>query len=69
MKRTFRQRVFEIAFGNNAHKRDFSEDEVIAKLLEFSETSFKFEETSDEIREQILEEEGQNQEDMRNDQD
>ena len=69
MKRTFRQRVYEIAFGNNAHKRNFSEDEVIAKLLEYSETSFKFEEASDDLRESILEEEGQHQEDMRDDMD
>jgi len=69
MKRTFRQRVYEIAFGNNAHNRDFSEDEVIAKLLEYSETSFKIEEIPDEIRDSILEEEGQHEQDMRDDMD
>ena len=36
--------VFEIAFGDEAHEKDYSSTEVIAKLREMSENSWKYEE-------------------------
>jgi len=35
----FIEQVFEIAFGDNAINRDFTYDEVIEKLKEFSDNS------------------------------
>jgi hypothetical protein len=44
----FIERVFEIAFGDNAINRDFSKEEVLAKLLEHSDNALKWEEQEDE---------------------
>ena len=43
-KDEFIDEVFEIAFGDNAINRDYSYDEVIDRLLEFSNHALKWEE-------------------------
>ena len=42
-KDKFIEEVFEIAFGDNAINRDYSYDEVIDQLLEFSDLALKYE--------------------------
>ena len=44
-KDKFIEEVFEIAFGDNAMNKDYSYDEVIDQLLEFSEHALKYEES------------------------
>ena len=39
MNSTFQEKIYEIAFGEDAINRGFSEDEVIAKIREFSDKS------------------------------
>ena len=39
-EKEFIEEVFEIAFGDNAINRDFSHEEVAARLREFSDESF-----------------------------
>jgi len=39
-EREFIEEVFEIAFGDDAINRDFSYEEVAARLREFSDKSF-----------------------------
>lgn len=41
----FIEEVFEIAFGENAINRDFSYDEVLETLTEFSDNALIFEES------------------------
>ena len=43
---TFKEEVYEIAFGDNAINREFTEKEVIDRLKEFSELAWKYEECS-----------------------
>jgi len=43
-KDKFVEEVFEIAFGDNAINRNYSYDEVIDQLLEFSNHALKYEE-------------------------
>ncbi len=33
----FKEEIFEIAFGDNAINKDYTEEEVIAKIREFSD--------------------------------
>ena len=43
-KDEFIEEVFEIAFGDNAINKDYSYNEVIDQLLEFSDHALKYEE-------------------------
>jgi len=43
----FIEKVFEIAFGSDAIKKDYSRDDVLERLMEFSNKSFKLEELED----------------------
>jgi hypothetical protein len=45
---SFRELVYEIAFGDDAINKDYSEDEVLAKLMEFSNNALKYEGNDDE---------------------
>ena len=40
----FIEKVFEIAFGNDAIKKDYTRDDVLERLMEFSNKSLKLEE-------------------------
>ena len=40
----FIEKVFEIAFGNDAIKKDYTRDDVLERLIEFSNKSLKLEE-------------------------
>lgn len=42
----FVEEVFEIAFGDNAINRDFSPEEVLTRLRQFSDDAWKYEELS-----------------------
>ena len=44
-KDEFVEEVFQIAFGFDAINKDYSYDEVIDQLLEFSEDALKYEES------------------------
>ena len=44
---TFIEKVFEIAFGSDAIKKDYSRDDVLERLMEFSNKSLKLEELED----------------------
>ena len=46
-----KEKVFEIAFGDNAINRDFSEEEVLKRLLYFSEKSWEVEEAEEHLSE------------------
>jgi len=46
---TFKEKVYEIAFGDNAINRDFTEDEVLEKLKYYNDTALKFEIEQEEI--------------------
>jgi len=39
----FKEEVFEIAFGDNAINKGYSDKEVLEKLLEFSNLALKYE--------------------------
>ena len=39
---TFKERVYELAFGDDAINKDYSVDEVLAVLREFSDKAFAF---------------------------
>ena len=41
---SFIEEVYEIAFGDDAIKRDFDKEEVLEKLREFSDNALKYEE-------------------------
>ena len=43
----FIEQVFEIAFGNDAIKKDHTRDDVLEKLMEFSNNALKLEELED----------------------
>ena len=43
----FIEKVFEIAFGSDAIKKDFSRDDVLERLMEFSNNALKWEEKED----------------------
>ena len=43
----FIEKVFEIAFGSDAIKKDYSRDDVLERLMEFSNNSLKLEEIED----------------------
>ena len=43
----FIEQVFEIAFGNDAIKKDYTRDDVLEKLMEFSNNALKLEELED----------------------
>ena len=43
----FIENVYEIAFGNDAIKKDYSRDDVLERLMEFSNKSLKLEELED----------------------
>jgi hypothetical protein len=43
----FIEQVFEIAFGNDAIKKDYTRDDVLERLMEFSNNSLKLEEEND----------------------
>ena len=43
----FIEKVFEIAFGSDAIKKDYSRDDVLERLMEFSNKSLKLEELED----------------------
>jgi len=47
----FKEQIFEIAFGFNAINRDFSEEEVIKKIEEYSNNALKWENENEEIEE------------------
>ena len=42
-EQAFREDVYELAFGDNAINRDFTDEEVIAKLKEFSNDAWLYE--------------------------
>jgi hypothetical protein len=44
---SFKELVYEIAFGDDAINRDFSEEEVLAMLREFSDKAMVFDEALD----------------------
>jgi hypothetical protein len=39
---TFKERVYELAFGDDAINKDYSDDEVLAVLREFSDKALAF---------------------------
>lgn len=39
----FKEQIYELAFGKNAINRDFSEEEVLERMKEFTELSHQFE--------------------------
>ena len=41
------KKVFEIAFGSDAIKKDYSRDDVLERLMEFSNKSLELEELED----------------------
>lgn len=43
----FIEEVFEIAFGNNAINKDYSYNEVLKQLMQFSNNAFKYEKLLD----------------------
>jgi|TARA_R100000963_G_scaffold30411_1_gene21684 hypothetical protein len=43
-KEEFVMQVFEIAFGDDAMEKDYSYDDVINQLIEFSNHALKYEE-------------------------
>lgn len=43
----FIKEVFEIAFGDNAFERGYSQEEVLTRLRQFSDAALKSEEVSD----------------------
>ena len=43
-KNQFIEEIYEIAFGDNAINRDFSFEEVIERIQEFSDNALKYEE-------------------------
>ena len=45
-QKQFIEEVFEIAFGENAINRDFTFEEVLETLMEFSDNALIFEESS-----------------------
>lgn len=45
----FIEEVFEIAFGDNAINRDYSKQEVINKLKDFSDTSLLVQELEERV--------------------
>lgn len=51
----FREEVFELAFGDNAINRDYTEEEVIARLREFSDKALEVEreKTEEEIVDEL----------------
>jgi len=40
---TFKEAVFEIAFGDDAINKEYTEEEVLNRLREFSDLSYKYE--------------------------
>jgi len=44
---TFKEQVYEIAFGDDAINKGYSEQEVLDKLREHSDNAWKYEELSD----------------------
>jgi hypothetical protein len=40
----FKEAIYELAFGDNAINKGYSDDEVIAMLREFSDDALKYEE-------------------------
>jgi hypothetical protein len=44
----FIEKVFEIAFGDDAINRDYTKQEVLDVLMEFSDNSLKWEERNEE---------------------
>jgi len=61
MKEEFKEKVFEIAYGDNAINRDFSEEEVLERLLYFSEKSSEAEELEEHLLHLSLEGEESNE--------
>ena len=43
----FLENVFEVAFGDNAINKNYSYEEVLERLREFSDNAFKWEENND----------------------
>ena len=43
----FIEEVFEIAFGNNAINKNYSYNEVLKQLMQFSNNAFKYEKLLD----------------------
>ena len=43
----FIENVYEIAFGNDAIKKGYTRDDVLERLMEFSNKSLKLEELED----------------------
>ena len=58
----FKEEIYEIAFGDNAINRNFTEDEVIERIKEFSDIAWNFhlqheleqEEDDDKKRKSVL---------------
>ena len=46
----FIEAVFEIAFGENAFQRGFSQEEVLRRLRQFSDDALKFEAVLEAVR-------------------
>ena len=44
MKTNFKEEIFEIAFGDNAINKGYTEEEVIKKIREFSDLALEVEE-------------------------
>ena len=38
----FKEEIYEIAFGDNAINRNFTEDEVVERIKEFSDKAWNF---------------------------
>jgi len=45
----FKEAVYELAFGDNAINKGYSDEEVIATLREFSDNALRYEEMCDEL--------------------
>jgi hypothetical protein len=42
MMSKFKEEIYEIAFGDNAINRNFTEDEVVERIKEFSDKAWNF---------------------------
>ncbi len=45
----FKEAVYELAFGDNAINKGYSDEEVIAMLREFSDNALRYEEMCHEL--------------------
>jgi len=50
---SFKERVYELAFGDDAINKDYSDEEVLAVLREFSDKALAFDSTGLDINDAL----------------